>query len=91
MLPDDLAVAFSHSDINPSAIMVSEESLCSILALVDWQQSGQYPDYSELCKAEFTAVVNSEWGKDMSYCSYKRPRSHAWKDLSLILAPLVTS
>jgi aminoglycoside phosphotransferase (APT) family kinase protein len=36
MLPADSAVVIIHSDIHPSNIMVSEEPLCSIVALVDW-------------------------------------------------------
>ena len=41
--------------------MVSTTSPCRILALIDWRQSGWYPDYWEFCKAAYTAEVDSEW------------------------------
>ena len=60
-LPDDAAVVFTHADLHPSNIIVSLDSPCRIVAIIDWRQSGWYPDYWEFCKAQFTAVVNGEW------------------------------
>lgn len=31
------------------------------MAIVDWQQSGWYPDYWEFCKAEYAAEPRSSW------------------------------
>ncbi|KAM5466995.1 hypothetical protein MauCBS54593_005615 [Microsporum audouinii] len=59
-LPDDAQVVFTHADLHPSNIMVSEDSN-KILAIIDWQQSGWYPDYWEFYKAAFTAEIGSEW------------------------------
>ncbi|KAF4993412.1 hypothetical protein FGRMN_6499 [Fusarium graminum] len=61
MLPDDASVVFTHSDLHPSNIMVSEDNPCRVVALIDWHQSGWYPDYWEFSKAEFTAEPRSEW------------------------------
>ena len=64
LLPDDATVIFTHADLNPRNIMVSPESPCRITALIDWEQSGWYPDYWEFCKAEFTVVTRSEWATE---------------------------
>ncbi|KAH6952099.1 phosphotransferase enzyme family protein [Fusarium avenaceum] len=61
MLPDDAQVVFTHADLHPSNIMVDPASPSTIVALIDWEQSGWYPDYWEFCKAEYTAEIGSEW------------------------------
>jgi hypothetical protein len=60
-LPDDAPVVLTHGDLHPSNIMVSTDSPCNVVAIIDWHQSGWYPDYWEFCKAVFTAEVNGEW------------------------------
>ncbi|KAK4043323.1 hypothetical protein C8A01DRAFT_32643 [Parachaetomium inaequale] len=60
-LPDDAPVVLTHGDLHPSNIMVSTDSPCKVVAIIDWHQSGWYPDYWEFCKAVFTAEVNGEW------------------------------
>ncbi|KAK3290383.1 kinase-like domain-containing protein [Chaetomium fimeti] len=60
-LPDDAPVVFTHGDLHPSNIMVSADSPCKVVAIVDWHQSGWYPDYWEFCKAVFTADLHGEW------------------------------
>ena len=52
MVPDDSSITFTHADLNPVNIMVSKDSPCRVLAIIDWQQSGWYPAYWEYCKAE---------------------------------------
>ena len=54
LLPDDSSVVFTH-DLHASNIIVSENHPCRIVAMIDWEQSGWYPDYGEFYKAEFTA------------------------------------
>ncbi|RMD42157.1 hypothetical protein DV735_g2944, partial [Chaetothyriales sp. CBS 134920] len=62
LLPDDSTVVFTHADLHPSNIMVTQDSSpCRVVALIDWQQSGWYPDYWEFCKTEFTVDPRSEW------------------------------
>lgn len=60
-LPDDAEVVFTHADLHPSNIMVSATSPTKILVLIDWRQSGWYPEYWEFYKAAYTAEVDGEW------------------------------
>ncbi|EEP79187.1 predicted protein [Uncinocarpus reesii 1704] len=60
-MPDDAEVVFTHADLHPSNILVSEDSPSKISAIIDWRQSGWYPDYWEFCKAQYTADVHGEW------------------------------
>ncbi|KAF3490864.1 uncharacterized protein GIQ15_00381 [Arthroderma uncinatum] len=46
-MPDDAEVVFTHADLHPSNVMVSEDSPSKLLAIIDWRQSGWYPDYWE--------------------------------------------
>ncbi|KAI1033310.1 hypothetical protein LB503_008415 [Fusarium chuoi] len=61
MLPDNCPIHFTHADLNPVNIMVSKDSPCRVLAILDWEQSGWYPAYWEFCKAELTIDPDSEW------------------------------
>lgn len=61
MLPDDCPIHFTHADLNPVNIMVSKDSPCRVMAILDWEQSGWYPAYWEFCKAELTIEPHSEW------------------------------
>ncbi|KAM0203920.1 hypothetical protein ACHAPA_011425 [Fusarium lateritium] len=61
MLPDDSPIHFTHADLNPVNIMVSKDSPCHVMAILDWEQSGWYPAYWEFCKAEYATEVGSEW------------------------------
>jgi thiamine kinase-like enzyme len=61
-MPDDAEVVFTHADLHPSNIIVSKDAESpKVLAILDWRQSGWYPDYWEFCKAAYTAEVHSEW------------------------------
>jgi hypothetical protein len=61
LLPDNSFITFTHSDLHPRNIMVSTDSPCRIVALVDWHQSGWFPQYWEYCKALYTAEPGGEW------------------------------
>ncbi|GJN71062.1 phosphotransferase family protein [Purpureocillium lilacinum] len=63
-LPDESSIVFTHAHLHPTNIMISRESPCQIVAIVDWQQSGWYPDYWEFCKAEFAVHYWSEWAQE---------------------------
>lgn len=43
MLPDESPVTFTHADLNPVSIMVSKESSCHVIAIIDWEKCGWYP------------------------------------------------
>ncbi|CAF3524975.1 unnamed protein product [Fusarium graminearum] len=61
MLPDDCAIHFTHADLNPVNIMVSKDSPCRVMAIIDWEQSGWYPAYWDFFKVEMTTKPGSEW------------------------------
>lgn len=63
-LPDESSIVFTHADLHPTNIMVSRESPCRVIAIIDWQQSGWYPDYWEFCKAEFCVHYRSDWATE---------------------------
>ncbi|KAK4461562.1 phosphotransferase enzyme family protein [Cladorrhinum samala] len=61
-IPDDAQVVFTHADLHRQNIIVSKDvESPKILAIIDWRQSGWYPDYWEFCKAMYTAGVEGEW------------------------------
>ncbi|EFE43102.1 hypothetical protein TRV_02107 [Trichophyton verrucosum HKI 0517] len=77
-LPDDAKVVFTHGDLHPSNIMVSEVTN-KIIAVIDWRQSGWYPDYWEYCKADYTAEINGEWATTYIPIFLKEPEClDAW-------------
>ncbi|KAI9163543.1 hypothetical protein HJFPF1_05160 [Paramyrothecium foliicola] len=63
-LPDNARVVFTHADLHPSNIMVSRESPCAVIAIVDWAQSGWYPDYWEYCKSLYAVDQEGEWATE---------------------------
>lgn len=65
LLPDDAEIVFTHADLHPSNIMVNPDSPSTIMALIDWEQSGWYPDYWEFCKAEYTTEYGSDWNNHL--------------------------
>ncbi|KAI1025321.1 hypothetical protein LB505_009626 [Fusarium chuoi] len=73
-LPDDPVVVFTHADLHPSNIMVSEGSPCRVNAVIDWHQSGWYPDYWEFYKAEYTNHWESEWVQEYIPMVLNKPR-----------------
>jgi hypothetical protein len=60
-LLDDVTIVFTHSDLHPSNIMLSTGPNPRVLSIIDWHQSGWYPDYWEYCKAWWTARIGGEW------------------------------
>ncbi|KAF5852142.1 hypothetical protein GGP41_000883 [Bipolaris sorokiniana] len=59
-LLDNGPIVFTHGDLHRGNIIVNATSPAKVVAIIDWQLSGWYPDYWEYCKALFTA----EWGKE---------------------------
>ncbi|KZO94326.1 hypothetical protein CALVIDRAFT_550426 [Calocera viscosa TUFC12733] len=65
-LSDDAAIVFTHNDIHPRNIMISPSSKgepASLLAIVDWHQSGWLPSYWEYSKARQVAPRLDGWRK----------------------------
>jgi thiamine kinase-like enzyme len=63
-MSDTGEIVFTHSDIHQANIIVSPSGPPKILAVVDWEQAGWYPDYWEYCRACYIAGPWEEW----QYC-----------------------
>ncbi|KAF2820365.1 hypothetical protein CC86DRAFT_398073 [Ophiobolus disseminans] len=63
-LPDNSRIVFTHADLHPSNIMMSADASGHVLAVIDWHQSGWYPQYWEFCKARFTSDFKSDWATE---------------------------
>ncbi|KAF5599858.1 phosphotransferase family [Fusarium pseudoanthophilum] len=74
LLPDDPGVVFTHADLHQSNIMVSEGSPCLVVAVIDWHQSGWYPDYWEFYKAVYTNHWESKWVQEYIPMFLEEPR-----------------
>lgn len=73
-LPDDGQVTFTHNDLHPSNIMLTAAGVepVRVLAIIDWHQSGWYPDYWEFCKMSYS-VLDGDWTKDYIPRILERP------------------
>ncbi|KAH4923388.1 hypothetical protein HBI26_045430 [Parastagonospora nodorum] len=60
-LPDNIPIVFTHADLHPSNIILSSGLNPHVIAIIDWHQSGWYPDYWEYCKARWTSRIGQEW------------------------------
>ncbi|TFK47671.1 hypothetical protein OE88DRAFT_1614720, partial [Heliocybe sulcata] len=69
-LPDDARIVFIHGDLDKTNIIVSppahDGQPSRLVCIIDWHQSGWYPDYWEYCKARRLTVgppgYEEEWG-----------------------------
>ena len=64
-MPKDTTIKFTHADVHPTNIIVSTSAFGPprVLALIDWGQSGWYPDYWEFFKMCYTTHWEDEWRK----------------------------
>jgi len=58
---DGAPVVLTHGDLHPNNIMVSTDSPCRVVSIINWHPSGWFPDCWGFCKAMFTAQVKGEW------------------------------
>jgi hypothetical protein len=63
LLPDTGEIKFTHADLDRLNIIIPSVNPGCVV-IVDWQQSGWYPDYWEYCKALYTCWYEDEWRKD---------------------------
>jgi len=65
LMPKDTTIKFTHADVHPTNIIVSTSAFGPprVLALIDWGQSGWYPDYWEFFKMCYTTHWEEEWRK----------------------------
>jgi thiamine kinase-like enzyme len=80
LLPDTGEIKFTHADLNPRNIIVSSVNPSRVV-IVDWQQSGWYPDYWGYCKALYTTSYKDEWHK-----IYIDQFLEPWTDVHLVFA-----
>ncbi|KNG80398.1 phosphotransferase enzyme family protein [Aspergillus nomiae NRRL 13137] len=62
-LPDTDEIKFTHADLHKGNMIVSSFDPVQIV-IVDWAQSGWYPDYWEYCRACWTCKKGDEWHED---------------------------
>ena len=77
-LPDTGHIKFTHGDLHRGNIIISPTSPPRILGLVDWAQSGWYPDYWEYCKACYTSRYGDEW-RDQWIPKFLSPRTQEYE------------
>jgi aminoglycoside phosphotransferase len=56
---DNHHIVFTHGDIAPRNIMVSDEG--HITGIIDWEYAGWYPEYWEYAKAHFGGDWRTNW------------------------------
>ncbi|CAE7030240.1 hypothetical protein PTNB73_05562 [Pyrenophora teres f. teres] len=61
LLPDDSPVVFTHGDLHRSNIIVTATSPTKVIAILDCEHAGWYPDYWEYCEAIYTAPYDGDW------------------------------
>jgi thiamine kinase-like enzyme len=44
-LRDDATIVFSHADLHQDNIMISSTNPPKVIAILDWEQAGWYPEY----------------------------------------------
>ncbi|CZT13923.1 uncharacterized protein RAG0_17492 [Rhynchosporium agropyri] len=64
-LPDEASITFTHSDLHPSNIILTGTGTkpIRVLAILDWHQSGWYPDYCEFCNMLYCVHGDGDWAK----------------------------
>jgi hypothetical protein len=59
-MPDSRMITLTHGDLHRGNI-ISPTNPHRVVALLDWEQAGWYPDYWEYCKACYTSMYNGKW------------------------------
>ncbi|KAK4175363.1 putative pH-response transcription factor [Triangularia setosa] len=80
-LADDSPIIFTHGDLVPCNILITEGENPRVAAIIDWAQAGWYPCYWEWCKAKWVMIPQD----DMD-----RAAQEIWKQtyLPLVIDPL---
>jgi aminoglycoside phosphotransferase len=65
LLPDTSKICLTHGDLNLGNIIIfGSPGSRKISGIVDWEQSGWYPEYWEYCKLLFADPYTEEWRRD---------------------------
>ena len=71
------AVRFTHGDLIPKNIMVSPDG-AGIIGIIDWGNSGFYPDYWEYCRMHDPFQTSPGWKEALEVVWPDAPPE--WKD-----------
>ncbi|RYO85306.1 hypothetical protein DL762_005259 [Monosporascus cannonballus] len=69
----------THNDFDPRNILIQSSK---VVAILDWEKSGFYPECWEYCKALWRPGWNSGWMKDQAVSRVLTPY---WKELAVIM------
>ena len=72
-------VVMTHNDFDPRNILVQGSE---VVAILDWEKSGFYPEFWEYCKALWRPGWASGWIKDQAV---NRVLTPYWKELAVIM------
>ncbi|KAI1636466.1 phosphotransferase enzyme family protein [Biscogniauxia mediterranea] len=72
-------VVMTHNDFDPRNILVRGSR---VVAIIDWEKSGFYPEHWEYCKALWRPGWTSRWMKDHAVHKILTPY---WKELAVIM------
>ncbi|KAF5313887.1 hypothetical protein D9619_013023 [Psilocybe cf. subviscida] len=78
---DTASIRFSHTDLSPLNIIISPTST-EVMGIIDWQESGWYPDFWEYVKARYLAPV--KWDKYIDIML--RPCKREFEALSIYIS-----
>lgn len=87
-LADDVSVRFTHADLDQTNIMVSKagQGPLRIVAIIDWHQSGWYPEHWEILKARTVGMPGSDWRDEYLSKVLEAPNFeyyYAWEYVSM--------
>ena len=65
-LTEDVPITFTHGDLDQSNILITKpgNGPLRIVSIIDWHQSGWYPEPWEWLKAQSVAAFDSDWKAD---------------------------
>jgi serine/threonine protein kinase len=73
LLQDSHKITFTHGDLHPNNILVKDGH---VVAVLDWEMSGWYPEYWEYCKALFNVQWESDWQNRI--CEFLEPYTYEY-------------
>ncbi|WVO17677.1 hypothetical protein L204_105374 [Cryptococcus depauperatus] len=79
-LPDTGHIYFTHGDLTLGNIMISDPpGPRRVVSIIDWEQSGWYPEYWEYCKLLYGVEYSHEWRSDKWAYRVVRPYEDVWE------------
>lgn len=86
-LTDDVEIVFTHADLDQSNILISKPGKhpVRIVALIDWHQSGWYPEPWELLEAQSVAYPESGWQNYIPLKPARKEYTYSWTYIDMAL------